>query len=138
MEADNPTSVALLNAQENASASIVVRLIKAPIADDADNVSWGQMIECDFPGYDPIRSIDFDITTEPSVAIGEILSTALEFVATDIVESQSVFGVAVLFEVAGQPKKFIHLHWFAEPFIFSFPGQTFKFAVRMESFNEVA
>lgn len=99
------TLVAWLN---DPTRTIVAHLAKNFIPQDVESIQLTDLVECDFPGYAPIRiddwaGVDFDEDTYAEAVSGE-----LEWVASDAIVNPQAINVAYLTIQDGGP---LHLFW---------------------------
>lgn len=138
MDYANPTSGELVAGLNDPAASILLRLIRAPIPTAEPEIAWGALTEANFDGYAPIKLETWDETDEFEEEIGEVLTEPNFFTAGDNVGSQAIFGYAITISKEGAPIGLLDAQEFDEPIVIDTPGQEIPIVCRVRAVNEAA
>ena len=120
----------LLTLVQDPAAPIVVRLLKAPIADTVNAVTFADLVEADFDGYAAINDPGFDVIDEDDADFGSVLSENLTWTAGPNIVEQNIYGVVVTRHPTGNPVEIMDVYHFPQPILMQCPDQEISFRVR--------
>lgn len=114
---------------------IVARLGKSPSLAMPDKIALADIVECDFPGYEPFV---IEPTMEMAIddpAYGEVDPTRVRFVAGPIVTKQQVTCLYVTKTYNGVGTSLIQTLAFPVPMVVNEEGQVIEFDVNIGAYN---
>lgn len=121
----------LLDYLTRPDVSIVGRLAKNAIPEDADALQLADLVEADFAGYTPATEFDWAGVGEEDPMIGHVLSAEIHFVCGPIAEPQLCTAFYLTLREGNNAPVLFQAEVFDVPFAFDAPGQTFKRQVRI-------
>lgn len=130
-------TAALVEHVSNPAVSIVMHLAKNAFAADLESVLLADFVECDFPGYAPIRLTEFIAEDTDNAALGEVVSEYAEFVAGDLVDPQQISAVYVTQQVGDNPAQLLWPYFPDFPVLMTKKGETYRKRFRLTSLADV-
>lgn len=127
---------AVLDAQlQNPAVHIVAHLSRSPIPADEGQIALADIAECNFPGYAPIRLVNWAVTPGDDDGYAYAVSEEITWESSVIVTPQEA-TFCYLTTVAGEgPIQLISIMKAEEKIVFDKEGRKFSCSFTLTSFN---
>jgi len=126
---------ALMSQLEDPDTAIVAHLGKNPIPSTVDVIDPTTLVECDFPGYAPVKLTDWEPIFLDDDNYGEADSGEVDWTAGAVVAAQVITCVFVTVQVGDSPERIWDVIVLPEPVAINLPGDLFWFSFRAQSAN---
>lgn len=126
---------ALMDLLTDESNQIVAHLGKNAIPSNAELVAAADLVECDFPGYAPIRLTEWTPIFLDDDFYGEADSGEVEWSAGNIVTPQTITCVYVTQKIGDADAGVWNVIVLREPITMALTGDLFWFSFRAQSAN---
>lgn len=121
---------------DDPTVAIVAHLAKNAIDPEFNYALIGDMVECDFDGYDSVQLGDWDITQHEDDFVGEAISAPLEFTAGDAIVPQKATAVYLAIYRTDDVPRIWRVYPLEPNFMFDLPGRTLRRQIRVTSVDD--